>query len=126
MKKNKHIEIEVGSDFISEEIRDDDSLFLFKYNISIYNNTDNNIQLLTRHWKIIDALGNIKTVDGEGVIGQKPIINPGLSFSYSSFCPLKTEFGKMEGCYTFKDDITGELFDVIIPEFSLITKENIN
>ena len=100
--------------------------FLFKYDISIHNYTEDNVQLLTRHWKIIDALGNIKTVNGEGVIGKKPVINSGLSFSYTSFCPLKTEFGKMQGSYTFKDEKSGELFEVTVPEFSLITKVNIN
>ena len=82
--------------------------------------------MLSRYWKIVDALGNVQTVNGEGVIGKKPVINSGLSFNYSSYCPLKTEFGKMEGSYTFKDKITGELFEIKIPEFSLITKKNIN
>ena len=126
MKKNKYIEIRAVSEFISQEMEQDKCLFLFKYDISIHNNTEDNVQLLTRHWKIIDALGNIKTVNGEGVIGQKPIINSGLSFSYSSFCPLKTEFGKMQGSYTFKDKKTGELFEITVPEFSLIKKVNIN
>ena len=85
-----------------------------------------NVQLLTRHWKISDALGNTQTVNGEGVIGKKPIINSGLSFEYTSFCPLKTEFGKMEGSYTFKDESNGDLFEVNIPEFILITNKNIN
>ena len=126
IEKNKKIKIEVGSKFISEESEHEECLFLFKYDVSIYNNTMNNVQLLNRHWKIFDALGNIRTVNGEGVIGQKPVINSGLSFSYSSFCPLKTEFGKMNGYYTFKDELTEELFEIIIPEFSLITTKNIN
>ena len=126
MKKNKDIEIKAVSEFITQEKDEDECLFLFKYDISIHNYTEDNVQLLTRHWKIIDALGNIKTVNGEGVIGKKPVINSGLSFSYTSFCPLKTEFGKMQGSYTFKDEKSGELFDVTVPEFSLITKVNIN
>ena len=126
MKTNKQIDINVCCEFITEKSEEEKSLFLFKYDVSIHNNTVNNVQLLSRHWKIIDALGNVQTVNGEGVIGKKPIINPGLSFNYSSYCPLKTEFGKMEGSYTFEDKNTGELFEIKIPEFSLITKKNIN
>ena len=126
MKTNKQIDINVYCEFVTEKSEEEKSLFLFKYDVSIHNNTVNNMQLLSRHWKIIDALGNVQTVNGEGVIGKKPIINPGLSFNYSCYCPLKTEFGKMEGSYTFENKNTGELFEIKIPEFSLITKKNIN
>ena len=126
MKTDKEIDIHVCCEFVTEKSEEEKSLFLFKYDVSIHNNTVNNVQLLSRHWKIVDALGNIQTVNGEGVIGKKPVINPGLSFNYSSYCPLKTEFGKMAGSYTFEDKTTGELFKVKIPEFSLITKKNIN
>jgi len=126
MRTDKDIDIDVFCKPVTEKSEEEKSLFLFKYDVSIYNNTLNNVQLLSRHWKIVDALGNVQTVNGEGVIGKKPIINSGLSFNYSSYCPLKTEFGKMEGSYTFKDKITGELFEIKIPEFSLITKKNIN
>ena len=126
MKTNKQIDINVCCEFVTEKSEEENPLFLFKYDVSICNNTINNVQLLSRYWKIVDALGNVQTVNGEGVIGKKPVINSGLSFNYSSYCPLKTEFGKMEGSYTFKDKITGELFEIKIPEFSLITKKNIN
>jgi len=126
MRTDKDIDIDVFCQSVIKKSEEEKSLFLFKYDVSIYNNTLNNVQLLSRHWKIVDALGNVQTVNGEGVIGKKPIINSGLSFNYSSYCPLKTEFGKMEGSYTFKDKITGELFEIKIPEFSLITKKNIN
>ena len=126
MRTDKDIDIDVFCQPVVEKSEEEKSLFLFKYDVSICNNTLNNVQLLSRHWKIVDALGNVQTVNGEGVIGKKPIINSGLSFNYSSYCPLKTEFGKMEGSYTFKDKITGELFEIKIPEFSLITKKNIN
>ena len=126
MKTDKQIDINVYCEFVTEKSEEEKSLFLFKYDVSIHNKTVNNVQLLSRHWKIVDALGNVQTVNGEGVIGKKPVINPGLSFNYSSYCPLKTEFGKMEGSYTFEDKNTGELFEIRIPEFSLITKKNIN
>ena len=125
-KETHNINIEVKSEYLTKEYKSDKNVFLFKYDVSIHNNMSSNVQLLTRHWKISDAMGNIQTVNGEGVIGKKPIINSGLSFEYTSFCPLKTEFGKMEGSYTFKDESNGDLFEVDIPEFILITNKNIN
>ena len=125
-KETQKINIKVKSEYLSKEYKSDKNVFLFKYDVSIQNNMSSNVQLLTRHWKISDAMGNIQTVNGEGVIGKKPIINSGLSFEYTSFCPLKTEFGKMEGSYTFKDESNGDLFEVDIPEFILITNKNIN
>tara|TARA_B100000902_G_scaffold396886_1_gene459078 strand:+ start:2000 stop:2383 length:384 start_codon:yes stop_codon:yes gene_type:complete len=125
-KETQKINIKVKSEYLTKEYKSDKNVFLFKYDVSIYNNMSSNVQLLTRHWKISDALGNTQTVNGEGVIGKKPIINSGLSFEYTSFCPLKTEFGKMEGSYTFKDESSGDLFEVGIPEFILITNKSIN
>ena len=125
-KETHNINIEVKSEYLTKEYKSDKNVFLFKYDVSIHNNMPSNVQLLTRHWKISDAMGNIQTVNGEGVIGKKPIINSGLSFEYTSFCPLKTEFGKMEGSYTFKDESNGDLFEVDIPEFILITNKNFN
>ena len=125
-KETQKINIKVKSEYLTKEYKSDKNVFLFKYDVSIHNNMSSNVQLLTSHWKISDALGNTQTVNGEGVIGKKPIINSGLSFEYTSFCPLKTEFGKMEGSYTFKDESSGDLFEVDIPEFTLITNKNIN
>ena len=109
MKTDKQIDINVCCEFVTEKSEEEKSLFLFKYDVSIYNNTVNNIQLLSRHWDIRDSLGRRRTINGEGVIGDKPIIKPGECFEYKSFCPLKTDFGLMKGFYTMKD-INGKLF----------------
>ena len=113
------------SKFIPELSKAKDSDFYYLYEISIENKGEQKIKLLTRHWDIYDALGRQKKVDGEGVIGQHPIINPGETFRYKSFCPLKTEFGCMSGFYTMKDE-DGNVFKVKIPEFPLVLDNLIN
>ena len=95
------------------------------YNVNITNNSTEEVKLLSRHWDIFDALGNLNEIDGKGVIGETPIIKPGENFSYSSFCPLKTEFGKMKGFYTFRNN-KGEVFKTTIPEFALIIPNQVN
>ena len=76
------------------------------------------MQLLSRHWIITDASGRVEEVEGPGVVGEKPVLNPGQSFEYTSFCPLKTPFGTMEGTYQM---VTrgGSSFDVSTPRFEL-------
>ena len=113
------------SKFIPELSKAKDSDFYYLYEISIENKGEQKIKLLTRHWDIYDALGKQKQVDGEGVIGQHPIINPGETFRYKSFCPLKTEFGCMSGFYTMKDE-DGNVFKVEVPEFPLVLDNLIN
>jgi ApaG protein len=113
------------SKYVPELSKIEDSNFYYLYEISIENKGEKKIKLLARHWDIYDALGKQKQVDGEGVIGQHPIINPGESFKYKSYCPLKTEFGSMSGFYTMKDE-DGNVFKVEIPEFPLVLDNIIN
>ena len=96
------------------------------YKVTILNQSDKTIQLINRHWNISDANENVQIVKGEGVIGEKPIMKPNTSFEYNSFCPIKTEFGKMSGFYTFKEKETNNLFKGIIPEFILVAPAYIN
>jgi ApaG protein len=96
----------------------DADVTLYAYRIRITNLGDRPAQLLSRHWVIIDADHNRKDVRGPGVVGQKPRLLPGEEFVYESQCPLDTEWGTMEGSYTFvRDD--GERFEVAIPRFFL-------
>ena len=124
MRKN-NIKIDIESEFVPELSNNEDSLFYFSYKVKICNEGLNKVQLLSRHWDIKDGLGRKKIVDGEGVIGKKPIIEPGEAYEYKSFCPLKTEFGSMNGFYTMKDD-EGNLFKTLIPNFGLIGPNCIN
>lgn len=88
------------------------------YHISLRNSSDEVVQLRTRHWVITDGLGRIHRVDGEGVVGQTPRLNPGQTFTYTSGCPLPTPHGTMAGHYVFlRED--GAPLKVVIPTFSL-------
>lgn len=91
--------------------------YVFTYQIKIENRGDFTIQLQRRNWEIFDSNGSFKTVEGEGVIGEKPILEPGESYTYVSGCNLKSEIGKMKGYYIFERQMDGQLFDVTIPEF---------
>ena len=103
----------------------DDSNFYYLYEITIENKSRKKVKLLSRHWDISDAVGKQKKVDGDGVVGQHPIIGPGQIFKYKSYCPLETEFGFMSGFYTMKDE-DGKVFKVQIPEFPLVLENIIN
>ena len=109
------------------EERSDPSLpiFLFAYNIEISNFSNNSVQLLNRHWKITDGNGNVNTVNGPGVVGLQPVIKKDDTFQYSSFCPIATEFGMMDGWYEMKDD-NDMLFKVDIPTINLFTPTSKN
>ena len=124
MKKN-NIKIDIKTEYVPELSNNEDSMFYFSYKVKIENMGSKKVQLLSRHWDIKDGLGRKKSVNGEGVIGKKPIINPGEYYEYKSYCPLKTEFGSMDGFYTMKDE-NGNLFKTIIPNFGLISPESIN
>lgn len=93
-----------------------DGTFVFSYEIQVANESDLPAQLLFRHWLIHDAVGEDTEVDGEGVVGLQPLIDPGESHEYSSYCVLRSPAGYMEGYYTFvRPD--GERFKVEVPRF---------
>ena len=92
-------------------------------NVKIKNNGDSEVQLLSRYWHIQDGDGNVEEVRGPGVIGLQPLIKPGMTFEYSSFCPLKTPLGIMSGSYQMKLK-SEETFDAPIPAFSLHATEH--
>ncbi|UBM59111.1 Co2+/Mg2+ efflux protein ApaG [Marinilongibacter aquaticus] len=95
--------------------------YVFSYKIRIENCGDQTVQLLKRHWYIIDSNGYRREVEGDGVIGEQPIIEPGEFHEYVSGCNLATPMGKMYGTYTMERVLDGELFEVAIPEFHMIT-----
>lgn len=93
--------------------------FAFGYQITITNQGKDTVQLQSRHWEILDALNPIEIVDGEGVIGQKPVLKPGASHTYSSGCLLTSPFGAMQGHYNMVNFSTTNTFKVYIPPFKL-------
>lgn len=100
--------------------------FIFGYHIVIENGSPFTVQLLRRHWVIQDADGRLREVEGEGVIGQQPVIEPGDSHEYASFCNLNTEIGKMHGTYLMKRRDDDSLFEVAIPEFKMVAPFRLN
>jgi ApaG protein len=99
---------------------------VFAYRITITNNSDFSIQLRRRQWYILDSNGSNREVEGEGVIGQQPIIGTGESFQYVSGCNLDSEIGKMFGCYLMERLIDKRQFYVRIPEFNLVVPYKLN
>ncbi len=94
--------------------------FIFGYQISIENGSKHTVQLLSRRWVIKNAGGVVRIVEGRGVVGQQPIIAPGESHQYISYCDLDTEMGSMSGSYLVRRLDTGELLEVRIPLFQLV------
>lgn len=93
--------------------------YAFGYKISIENQSKDMVQLMARHWKIYDSLNATETVDGEGVIGKKPVIKPGESHTYSSGCLLTSPFGAMSGHYQMVNFTNTRKFRVSVPTFKL-------
>ena len=100
--------------------------FAFTYQITIENQSKDSVQLNSRHWEIYDALNDVETVDGEGVIGKKPVIKPGEAFSYSSGCLLASPIGAMKGYFNMVNFTSTRSFRVIIPTFKLSAPFAIN
>ena len=112
------ITVRVAVNFLPEQSRIEAGKWFWVYHIRIENGSDETVQLLTRHWRITDGRGMVNFVDGDGVVGEQPVLKPGQSHDYVSGCPLTTPTGSMEGHYTFiRRD--GEKFAVAIPFFPL-------
>lgn len=104
------------SDFMSRR-------FVFGYLIEINNRSGEEVQLLRRHWIISDSNGRVQEVEGDGVIGEQPVIPPGGQHNYSSYCVLETFEGSMEGTYLMQRP-NGERFRIAIPRFDLRAAAN--
>lgn len=114
----RDIEVEVEPFYVED--RSDPSIgrYFWGYRVTVDNQSDMFVQLLSRYWHITDGAGRVEEVRGEGVVGEQPELNPGDSFQYTSGCPLATPSGFMVGSYTMRND-RGETFDIAIPAFSL-------
>lgn len=100
--------------------------FVFAYRITLENHNAFPVQLLRRHWHIFDSSGEYRNVDGDGVIGQQPVIAPGELFRYVSGCNLKTEMGKMWGHYEMIRLPNEKPFRVEIPSFEMVAPMKFN
>jgi ApaG protein len=112
------VTVRVSVSYLPEQSEPERGRWFWAYHIRLENEGDESVQLLTRHWVITDGRGARHSVEGEGVVGEQPVIEPGASFDYVSGCPLATSSGAMQGTYRMvRED--GAIFDVAIPRFSL-------
>jgi ApaG protein len=101
--------------------------YVFMYSILIENKSNDIVKLMRRKWEILDSNGEKRIVNGEGVVGEQPVILPNEKYTYSSGCNLATDFGMMKGEYILKNITKDDVeFKVIIPEFTLITPFKLN
>ena len=120
------IKISVRTQFQDLYSKPDQGHYLFTYKITIENTSEYTVKLMRRHWMIFDSCGEHREVEGEGVVGQQPVLMPGDIYEYESACNLSTEIGKMEGTYTMERTIDKLQFKVSIPEFELMTSSRLN
>lgn len=100
--------------------------YVFTYRITIENQSEFTVQLLSRRWQISDAGYTPRTVEGEGVVGQQPVLEPGQSHQYVSGCNLKSGIGKMEGEYIMERIVDGARFEVKVPSFHMVAPMRLN
>lgn len=112
------VRVRVRSQYLAERSDPDAGQWTFAYTVTIANEGDQTVQLMTRHWIITDANGRVEEVKGPGVVGEQPVLPPGGSFEYTSACPLQTPVGSMHGSYQMQT-AGGERFDARIAPFSL-------
>ncbi len=119
------IRIDVEPKLNKVESNSQNSLYVYNYTISITNEGKDTVQLISRHWIITDGFNKTENVQGLGVIGQQPVLQPGEHFQYTSFCPLPTPTGKMRGTFQMKGS-DNQTFDATIGEFRLADTTLVN
>ncbi len=119
------VRVQVRSAYRPERSVPEDHQYFFAYRVRISNEGEETVQLVTREWIITDADGQVETVQGPGVVGEQPILGPGESFEYTSYCPLKTPIGSMHGTYQMVS-AKGDRFDAVIAPFSLAVPTALN
>ncbi|NQW37261.1 MAG: Co2+/Mg2+ efflux protein ApaG [Flavobacteriales bacterium] len=100
--------------------------YIFSYSVTIENQSKDAVQLLSRHWHIFDSLKKEEIVEGEGVIGEKPILSPKKTYTYTSSCHLISPIGSMHGFFNMINFTTTKRFRVLIPQFQLTLPQILN
>ena len=121
----ENVKVEVLSQHSPENSRPQQCEWVFQYTVRITNLGTETVQLISRYWIITDGLDHTEEVRGPGVVGEQPILAPGESFKYSSWCPLQTPTGMMHGTYQMVRG-NGEQFDIAIAPFGLRAKYTVN
>jgi ApaG protein len=125
-KISEGITISVETYYQPEYSNPVNSEFMFAYRITIENNNAFPVKLLRRHWFIYDSNGSMREVEGEGVVGVQPQINPGDAYQYVSGCNLRSEIGKMSGTYLMENINNERTFDAVIPAFDMCAPFKLN
>jgi ApaG protein len=118
-RTTRDIRVSVRSFYLEDQSEPDEGKYVWAYQVKIENHGREPVQVLRRTWRITDALGRTQSVQGAGVVGQQPLLEPGEAFEYTSGTPLDTPSGFMVGAYHVVAPASGETFDVAIPAFSL-------
>jgi ApaG protein len=113
-----NISILVTPEYLEEQSLPEKNQYTFAYHIRIENHGQEPAKLLSRHWIITDGNAQVKEIQGPGVVGEQPLIDPGKSYEYTSGVTLETQVGTMEGSYQMVSN-TEEQFDAPIPPFRL-------
>ena len=121
----RDIRVEVLSRYAPQNSRAQNGEWIFEYTVRITNQGHETVQLISRHWVITDATGHTQEVKGPGVVGNQPVLAPGESFKYSSWCPLETPVGMMRGTYQMVTR-NGDQFDIEIAPFGLKAPYTVN
>ena len=119
------IRIQVTSTYVADRSAPGDGEYFFTYHVRISNVGSETTKLISREWVITNAEGEVEQVKGPGVVGQQPVLSPGGSFEYTSFCTLRTAVGSMHGTYQMVTD-GGEPFDAVIAPFTLAVPNALN
>ena len=122
---NCEIRIQVATNYVDEQSEPEDGRYVFAYTITISNEGDIPAQLISRHWVITDADGDVEEVRGQGVVGEQPVLAPGERFEYASGCALSTSVGTMHGSYQMVA-AGGDEFEAVIAPFSLAVPTALN
>jgi ApaG protein len=119
------IRVDVRSEFLPQHSNPASKRFVFSYTIQISNESEETVQLRSRHWHILHGNGRREEVRGPGVVGEQPVLRPGEGFEYSSGCVLSAPHGTMHGSYEMTGE-NGSRFEVAIPAFSLAMPHSLN
>ena len=122
----KGIKVSVESSFEGTYYKESKLHYAFEYSVKIENQSKELVQLDSRHWVILDSLNEEETVDGEGVMGKKPVLKPGQSHTYTSGCLLASPYGAMYGYYRMINLNSTKKFNVMIPVFKLSAPFSLN
>lgn len=118
IETTRSITVMVEPRYLEDQSEPDENHYVWAYHVRIENNGSETVQLLTRYWRIMDSVGNVQEVRGDGVVGEQPILKPGENYEYTSGTPLGTPSGIMSGAFQMQN-VSGDIFDAVVPAFSL-------